>query len=160
MSVAFTREDSAQTAQEVSLPERSISPHPNLVTPEGLAALEASLAAARAAMEAAKAIADEGERRRASELALRDMRYFSERVNSALLRPAPPDFTQVAFGHRVTVARDDDRRQTFRIVGEDEADPTKGSISYVSPMARALSGKRVGDFVEVGGREVEVVGIG
>lgn len=160
MSVAFTREDSAQTAQEVNLPERAISPHPNFVTLEGLAALEAALAGARAAMEAARALPDADERRRAGDLALRDMRYFTERVGSARLRPAPTDFATIAFGHRVTIARDDDRRQTFRIVGEDEADPAKGSISYVSPMARALTGKRVGDVVEVGGREVEVVGIG
>ena len=160
MSVAFTREDSALTAQELTLPERAISPHPNFVTPEGLAALEAALAQARTAMEAARALPDADERRRAGELALRDMRYFTERVASARLRPAPTDVDAIAFGHRVTIARDDERRQTFRIVGEDEADPAKGSISYVSPMARALTGKRVGDVVEVGGREVEVVGIG
>ena len=39
MSVAFTREESAETAAEVELPDRPISPHPNLVTASGLEAL-------------------------------------------------------------------------------------------------------------------------
>jgi transcription elongation GreA/GreB family factor len=160
MSVAFTREDSAQTAQEIALPERPVSPHPNLVTEAGLRALERALDECRAALEAAQRIEDMGERRRAGDLAVRDMGYFSERSRGALLRPAPSEFEVVAFGHRVTFRRDDDRRQTFRIVGEDEADPRSGSISYVSPMARALMGKRVGDFVDLGGHEIEVMEIG
>ena len=68
----------------------------------------------------------------------RDARYFSERLASATLRPEPTGVEVVAFGHRVTIIRDDDRRQTYRIVGEDEADPRVGSISYVSPLARRL----------------------
>ncbi len=60
------------------------------------------------------------------------------------------------FGSRVTILRDDDTRQTYRIVGEDEADPAQGTLSYVSPLARALTGKVVGDVVEVNGREAEV----
>jgi transcription elongation GreA/GreB family factor len=65
----------------------------------------------------------------------------------------------VAFGSQVTILRDDDRRQTFRIVGEDEADPRSGSIAYVSPLARLLIGKRAGEAVELDGREIEVVAI-
>ena len=159
MSVAFTREDSAQTAQEVSLPERAISPHPNLVTPAGLAALEKALADSRAALEAAHRIEDKDERRRAIELAGRDLKYFAERVRSAELRPDPAGVDKVAFGARVSFEREDGRRQLFRIVGEDEADPRSGSISYVSPVARALIGKRVGDVVVVGGGEIEILEI-
>jgi transcription elongation GreA/GreB family factor len=59
----------------------------------------------------------------------------------------------------VEIERDDGRRQTFRIVGEDEADPARGSISYVSPLARALLGKTVGDTVVVNGAEVEVAAV-
>jgi transcription elongation GreA/GreB family factor len=65
----------------------------------------------------------------------------------------------VQFGSTVTIARDRGRRQTFRIVGEDEADPAHGTISYVSPLARALMGRRIGDILEVGGAEVEIVRI-
>ncbi len=51
---------------------------------------------------------------------------------------------------RVTIARDDGRRQTYRIVGEDEADPAAGTLSYVSPLARALMGKSPGDVFAMG----------
>ena len=74
--------------------------------------------------------------------------------------PAPLDVDRVKFGSTVTIARDDGSRQTFRIVGEAEADPAKGSISYVSPMARQLVGKRIGDSVRMGARDTEIVGIG
>jgi transcription elongation GreA/GreB family factor len=160
MSVAFTREDSAQTAQEISLPERPISPHPNLVTETGLQALEAALAEAKIGMEAAREVNDMGARRQASEAAVRDMRYFAERLRSAELVAAPLSSDIVAFGGRVTFARDDGRRQTFRIVGEDESDPREGKVSYVSPIARALMGKRVGDVATVGRDEVEILTIG
>ena len=65
----------------------------------------------------------------------------------------------VAFGSQVTILRDDDRRQTFRIVGGDEADPRCGSIAYVSPLAQRLIGMRLGETVEMDGREIDVVAI-
>ena len=65
----------------------------------------------------------------------------------------------VAFGSTVTFSRDDGRVQTYRIVGEDEADPKAGSISYVSPVARLLMGRAVGDVVETGGQELEIITI-
>ena len=159
MSVAFVREESAEAAQEVSLPPRAISAHPNLVTQSGLRALEHALADSRQALNAAQTIADANDRRRALELAARDVRYFAERVSSAIPQPDPADTVVVAFGAQVTILRDDDRRQTFRIVGEDEADPRSGSIAYVSPLARLLIGKRAGEAVELDGREIEVVAI-
>ena len=129
MSVAFVREESAEAAQEVSLPARAISPHPNLVTQSGLRALEQALAESQQALKRAQAIEDANERRRVLELAARDARYFAERLASAILQPEPASSTAVVFGSRVTVLRDDGRRQTFRIVGEDEADPRAGSIA-------------------------------
>ena len=159
MSVAFVREESAEAAQEVSLPPRAISAHPNLVSRSGLHALERALAASQLALTAAQAIADANDRRRALELAARDLRYFAERVASALPQPEPADAVVVAFGSKVMILRDDDRRQTFRIVGEDEADPRGGSIAYVSPLAQRLIGKRVGEAVEMDGREIEVVAV-
>jgi transcription elongation GreA/GreB family factor len=159
MSVAFVREESAEAAQEVTLPERPISTHPNLVTQSGLRALEQAVADAREALRAAQLIGDANERRRALELAARDARYFSERLATAALRPDPTGVEVVAFGHRVTIVRDDDRRHTYRIVGEDEADPRVGSISYVSPLARRLIGARVGDFIDMDGHEIQIVEI-
>ena len=159
MSVAFTREESAETAAAVELPDRPISPHPNLVTQSGLNALDHAMAAARAAYHSAQRIEDLGERRNAVVAASRDMRYFSERLRTAQLTPDPVERHTVAFGSRATFARDDGRRQTFRIVGEDEADPRAGSISYVSPVARALIGKAVGDRVILGDHEIEVLAV-
>ena len=46
-----------------------------------------------------------------------------------------------------------------RIVGEDEADPKAGSISFVSPVAKSLMGKAVGDVVGASGQELEIVAI-
>ena len=159
MSVAFVREESAEAAQEVSLPPRAISAHPNLVTRSGLRALERARADSQQALKAAQAIEDANERRRALELAARDARYFAERVASAVPQPEPADTAVVAFGSQVTILRDDGRRQTFRIVGEDEADPRGGSIAYVSPLAHRLIGKRVGEAMERDGREIEVVAV-
>ena len=56
-------------------------------------------------------------------------------------------------------SRNDGRVQKYRIVGEDEADPKKGMISFVSPIAKLLMGKSVGDVIETSGQEIEVVAI-
>ncbi|HEV7317288.1 MAG TPA: transcription elongation factor GreA [Ensifer sp.] len=159
MSVAFTKEESAETAAETLLPDRPVSPHPNLVTEAGLKALEAQMEEARAAYEAAAAIEDVNEKRRQQAGPLRDARYLSERIRTAQLMPQPASTEVVAFGSTVTFSRDDGRVQTYRIVGEDEADPKAGSISYVSPVARTLSGKGIGDVVTVGGQELEIITI-
>lgn len=159
MSVAFTKEESAETAAETLLPARPISPHPNLVTETGLKALESQLQEARAAYAAVEDIDDVNEKRRQTAGPLRDIRYLSERISTAQLIPAPTSTDMVSFGSTVTFERDDGRVQTYRIVGEDEADPKAGSISYVSPVARVLHGKAVGDVVSVGGQDLEIIAI-
>ena len=160
MSVAFTKEDSAETASETQLPDRPISEHPNLVTADGLKALEQQLAAAQAAIEAASGIDDVNEKRRQQALPLRDARYLAERVRTAQVIDAPTSHDVVAFGSTVTFARDDGRVQTYRIVGEDEADPKAGTISFVSPVARLLMGKAVGDVAAMAEQELEITKIG
>ena len=159
MSVAFTKEESAETASETLLSDRPISPHPNLVTETGLQALQAQLQAAREAYEAAQAIDDVNEKRRQSAVPLRDIRYFAERLRTAQLVPSPTSNETVAFGSTVTFSRTDGRVQTYRIVGEDEADPKAGSISFVSPVAKSLMGKTVGDVVGAGAQEIEILAI-
>jgi transcription elongation GreA/GreB family factor len=159
LSVAFTKEESAETASETLLPDRPISVHANLVTETGLKALELQLQDARNAYEAAQQIEDVNERRRQSAMPLRDIRYFSERIRTAQLVAAPSSTDKVAFGNTVTFSRDDGRVQKYRIVGEDEADPKAGSISYVSPVAKSLMGKCVGDVVGAGGQELEIIAI-
>ncbi|MGV2101283.1 transcription elongation factor GreA [Rhizobium sp. 21-4511-3d] len=159
MSTAFVKEESAETAAETHLPDRPISPHPNLVTEAGLKALEAQLQQAREGVEAAAGIEDVNEKRRQTAIPLRDFRYFAERVRTAQVMPAPASNDVVAFGSKVTFSRDDGRVQTYRIVGEDEADPKAGSISFVSPVARGLMGKVVGDLAMVGDQELEITAI-
>ena len=159
MSVAFTKEDSAETAAETMLPDRPISDAPNLVTAAGLQALERQLAAARADYDAAMTIEDVNERRRQAANPFRDLRYFTERLRTAQLIPVPAGHDAVAFGSTVTFSRDDGRVQTYRIVGEDEADPKAGSISYVSPIARALLGNALGDLASLGEHELEIIAI-
>jgi transcription elongation GreA/GreB family factor len=159
LSVAFTKEESAETASETLLPDRPISPHPNLVTESGLIMLERQLQEARAAYEAAQTAEDLNERRRLSAIPIRDVRYFSERLRTAQVVPNPSSTDVVAFGSTVTFSRGDGRVQTFRIVGEDEADPKAGSISFASPVAKSLTGKAVGDSAGSGESELEIIAI-
>jgi transcription elongation GreA/GreB family factor len=158
MSVAFTKDEDHEAAA-ANLPDRPISPHANLVTPQGLAQLEAAFAAAKAAYTAAQAAGTVNEDRTAMARATRDLRYFTARLASAQRIDPVEAPERVVFSCTVRIAREDGRVQSFRIVGEDEADPNAGSISYVSPMARALLGKEIGDEVQVAGAMVEVAGI-
>jgi len=99
-----------------------------------------------------------GDRRLLSK-AGRELRYWSARRASAQLVSVRADVDTVQFGSLVKIQREDGREQTFRIVGEDEAEPASGSISYVSPLARALIGKRVGDELRAGADRAEVTAI-
>jgi transcription elongation GreA/GreB family factor len=102
LSVAFTKEDSAETASEILLPDRPVSPHPNLVTEAGLKALEFQLHQAREACETAQKIEDVNERRRQAANPLRDARYLAARVRTAQVIPNPTSTDTVAFGSTVT----------------------------------------------------------
>ena len=158
MAVAFTREEDYES-QAANLPDRPVSPHPNLVTASGLAAIEAELAGARAAYAAAQAEGGISLDRTAMARATRDLRYWSARRASAQLTEPAGEADRVQFGCTVEFEREDGRRQAYRIVGEDEADPTKGSVSYASPLAAALLGMAVGEVVTVNGAEVEIVAV-
>jgi transcription elongation GreA/GreB family factor len=147
----------AENIENSKLPDRPVSDHPNLVTEVGLKALEFQLHQAREAYETAQKIDDVNERRREAAIPLRDMRYFAARVRTAQVITNPTSTDTVAFGSTVTFRRDDGRVQKYRIVGEDEADPKAGSISFVSPVARLLMGKAVGDEVGASGQNLEII---
>jgi transcription elongation GreA/GreB family factor len=153
MSRAFVRESEGGEAFE-DLPDRSISPH-HLVTPAGLARMDAEIESLEKRMTDAQVRDDKAEVARLS----RDLRYWSARRVSAEVVPPPTDTAHVRFGAEVTFEREDGRQQSYRIVGEDEADPAKGSLSYVSPLAQALMGKEIGDTVTVGQGQAEIVSI-
>ena len=152
MSRAFVKE---QDVDYLEMPERPVSEHPNDVTEAGLAQIEDALAKASEAYAVAQASAD----RAALAAAGRDLRYWTARRASARIVATPADTSEVWFGACVTIRRDDGREQTFRIVGEDEADPAKGSISHVSPLAKSMFGKRVGDIVTAGSGQAEIEAI-
>ncbi|HTU69462.1 MAG TPA: GreA/GreB family elongation factor [Candidatus Baltobacteraceae bacterium] len=129
MSRAFVKDDS--DAPEPRF-ERPVSVLPNYVTPGGLALLRSALVRAQAAGND------------------REMRYVQERIDSAIvIDPSAHPQGVVEFGASVRAHDADGHELRVRIVGEDEADPPRGAISWESPIARALTDHRAGDTVLV-----------
>jgi transcription elongation GreA/GreB family factor len=122
MSRAFVKE--AEDKVE-NLPDRAISPHRNLVTAEGLVAIEAALARFEEAHREASSNNDAD----AAAAAMREVRYWQARRASAEVVRPPTEADMASFGTTVTLRRDNGREQSFRIVGEDEADPAHGTVS-------------------------------
>lgn len=151
MSRAFVKETDSVEA----LPEKLVSEHRNLVTPEGLASIQAEVERLQDELAEGQRTGDRDVIQRVS----RDLRYWSHRLTTAEVQAAPANSAVVSFGSTVRLERGDGRVQTFRIVGEDESDPSKGKISYVSPLAQALMEKSVGDTVTAGAGEAEIVKI-
>ena len=152
MSRAFVKEVESEA---VDLPDRPVSAHPNLVTAEGLAAIDRKLTHFEGANKAAVAKND----RMAVAAAQRELRYWQARRSTAKVVAPAADNSKVHFGATVTVRREDGRAQTFRIVGEDEAEPAQGTLSYVAPLARAVLGGTVGDDVDVPGGSATITEI-
>jgi transcription elongation GreA/GreB family factor len=152
MSRAFVKEPENDT---VELPDRPISTHRNLVTEAGLAAIRGALGRFEAAHRAAT---DEGDRE-AVAAASREIRYWKARLSSAEVVKFPADKSKASFGMTVTLRRDDGREQSFRIVGEDEADPSRGTVSYVSPLAQAVLSHGAGEAVMIAGREALILDV-
>ncbi|HVJ43110.1 MAG TPA: GreA/GreB family elongation factor [Dongiaceae bacterium] len=168
MSRAFVKEED-NIADEV--PERLHSAHPNYVTPRGLAQLQQQLREIEAALAelgrpVAGAVGADGklvDRQQRSVLE-RNLRYVRERIARAIpidLKAQPRD--HVAFGAVVETLDDDEQRRRFEIVGEDEADPANGKLSWVSPLALALSDAKLGEVVTwkrpAGDIDLEIVAI-
>ncbi len=149
MSRAFVRENDDAPDE---LPERPISPHPNYVTPRGLALLDQTLAALEAEREDARSRGDTATLARIA----RDARYYTQRRGSArVVEPTEPVET-VRFGVKVVLRLADGGERAFRLVGEDEADPAHGLISWVSPLASSLLGLASGDTCEFLGETAEL----
>jgi transcription elongation GreA/GreB family factor len=152
MSRAFVKE--AEDKVE-DFPHRAISRHRNLVTSEGFAAIEEALARFEEAHREAASNSDAN----ATAAAMREIRYWRARRASAEVVRPPAEVETASFGTTVTLRRDDGREQTFRIVGEDEADPANGTVSYVSPLARAVMTCGPGDTVEIAGGQAEILNV-
>lgn len=152
MSRAFVRESDQETE---TLPDRVISPHPNLVTPAGLRQIEAQIRELESARTAARTDADRSTLGRIA----RDLRYWNQRRATARVTETAATPDAARFGVQVTLELADGARRKFRIVGEDEADPARGLISWVSPLGEALLGTRLGETVKFQDRDAEIVGI-
>lgn len=153
MSQAFVKESDGEEGP--ALPELRVSPHRNLVTPSGLEQIQANVESLQAALSAARAAED----RAAVARIQRDLRYWSERLRTAEVVAGPTIAGKVRFGSTVELQKKDGEHVEYQIVGEDEADPADGRISYVSPMARMLIGASIGDVLVLVGGEAEVLAI-
>jgi len=153
LSRAFVKE---QDDAGEPLPELAVSPHPNFVTPAGLRLVEARIAALDAELRAARAADDKPLLARVN----RDLRYWTQRRATARVVPPPSEADAVRFGVTVTLRfADDGSEGRFTIVGEDEADPARGLVSFVSPLAKALLGKALGDEVRAPERAAQIAAL-
>jgi transcription elongation GreA/GreB family factor len=153
MSRAFTRESDG--AELDAQPELEVSPHRNLVTTEGLQQIEATLRRLDGESSAARASGDRATLARLE----RDLRYWRQRRTTAEVVPSATTAAGVRFGNRVTLETGSGATLRYRIVGEDESDPRRGLLSYVSPLAEQLLGCRVGDVVKLQDGDAEVIEI-
>lgn len=162
MSRAFVKESDENLASD-ELPERPQSPFTNYVTPAGLAKLHGQFAELQDRRTRLAAAEDPLSQQQVKQVE-RDLRYFQQRLESAILvEPAGQPEDEVHFGAEVEVSGGNDLRHTFSIVGEDEADVNLGKISWASPLGKAMIGSRTGDTViwkrPAGDAELEILAI-
>ena len=147
MSRAFVKENDLEHAG-IDIPERPLSDEPNYVTPNGLKLLNAQIDALQIEREALKNKKDDPIIKQKIAMIERDMRYYAARIESAILTtPKDEDRGTVLFGGKVTVEDEEGNLNVYEIVGEDEADIHQGKVSYLSPLAEALIGSKLGDEV-------------
>ena len=143
MSKAFTKEEDG--TENIRLDDLPQSKHPNLVTPSGLADLNARLDAGRSDLARLRELPDENDHKLAIAVTERDIRFLEGRISKAvLIDPKDHPSGIVAFGAAVDVLNEDDEQLTFRIVGEDEANPAHGLIAPYSPLGVARLGGELG----------------
>ena len=147
MSRAFIKENDLEHAG-IDIPERPISGEPNYVTPNGLKLLNTQIDVLEVEREELKKIKDDPITKQKIAIIERDMRYYSARIESAILTaPSEEDHSIILFGAKVTVEDEEGKLSTYEIVGEDEADIHRGKVSYLSPLAEALIGAKLSDEV-------------
>jgi transcription elongation GreA/GreB family factor len=154
MSRAFVKETDGDDPFD-NLPERPVSDQPNPVTPAGLKHIETTILDLQTARQQAKANPENTELARIE----RDLRYWLQRRASAQVIAAEPDPVKARFGVSVTLKFEDGQEKTFTLVGEDEANPALGLISWLAPVAQALLGREIGDEVELPGGRAEIIGL-
>lgn len=163
MSRAFVKENDLEHAG-TDLPERPQSEHPNYVTPTGLAQLQEQAIALEQKRQQLVPNKDDPVVRQQLAVIERDLHYFQGRLERAIpVDPANQEPEVILFGAAVEVEDENGDAHTFSIVGEDEADIHKNKVSWVSPLARALIGHRVGESVlwrrPAGNLELDIISI-
>ena len=147
MSRAFVKENDLEHAG-IDIPERPISDEPNYVTPNGLKLLNEKIDALEIEREVLKNKKDDPIAKQKISIVERDMRYYAARIESAILTtPREEDQSIVLFGAIVTVEDEEGNLSAYEIVCEDEANIHQGKVSYLSPLAEALIGSKLGDEV-------------
>ena len=147
MSRAFLNEDKFEQAGD-ELVERPISPETNYVTTTGLQQLQQEFDRLEALRLQLTAIKDDPFAAQQLAEVARDLRYYSARLESAIVVDTsqhPQD--EARFGAVVGVEDEDGQSLQFTIVGEDEADIAQHKVSWTSPLAKALMGHKVGESV-------------
>ncbi len=163
MSRGFVKEDDLEHAG-TNLPERPLSAHPNYVTPNGLRQLQQQASALEQERLPLAQRKEDPVAQQRLVMIDRDLRYLHARLESAILvDPATQAADTVLFGATVDVEDENGNRHSFMIVGEDEADIATHRVSWVSPLAKALIGQKVGDSVTwhrpVGDLELDIMAI-
>ena len=153
MSRAFVKERDDDAG--ITVPDRPISVSPNLVTPRGLALIDAISLGTSDEYAVATGSGDAAAQHRIA----RELRYWRARRASARIVEPPVGIDHVVIGTAVTARRHSGQILTLRIVGEDEAEPAAGRIAWTSPVARALLGSGPGDICELPSGEVEILSI-
>ncbi len=147
MSRGFVKEDDLERAG-TDLPERPLSEHPNYVTPLGLQQLQQQAAQLEQERQELAPRKDDPIANQRLGMVERDLRYFQVRLEQVILvDPATQPGDAVVFGATVSVEDEDGASHVFTIVGEDEADIAANKVSWVSPLAHALIGHKVGESV-------------
>ncbi len=160
MSRAFVKEPEDDQA-ESNLPERPQSVHPNYMTQTGLDKIQSTVNALRQERSLLKKEDDLSAKTRVKVIEA-ELRYLEKRTQCAI----PVDISkqiskEIRFGVTVKLIDENDQEYIFSIVGEDEAEPNQGRISWVSPLARELVGKKTDDGVmwerPAGNLEMEIL---
>ena len=158
-----------QRRRVADIGERPVSTHRNLVTSAGLAQID----------EASGELREDWRRPRPTPTAnaSRPCRATCATGRRAARTPncrsPSPDSDVVRFGMTVTIEGDDGKRKAWKIVGEDEADAAKGSVSHVSPMAlcavrqdgrrnrhrqrQGMGNRQAGGLIRTGADRLEVI---
>lgn len=161
MSRAFVNEDSA-AAQADQPVERTVSDQPNYVTQRGLELLADKVAQLQALAAEQQALGDTGDSQRLADLQ-RDLRYYSQRLQSAQVVMLASSTQKVQIGNWVTFADEQGKQQRIQLVGEDQADAHAGLINWSAPLGRAVLGARRGDEVSwkrpKGDQVIEIIDI-